>query len=63
MVRWILKEAIKLLENKSIKVPVFGVCPRCGHSLYLVKTALGDYIVCSNPKCSYFSKIKSQAPN
>jgi len=56
MVNILIKEVIKNLG--TVKVPVFGSCPRCGHSLFLVETLFGKFIVCSNPTCSYFSKVK-----
>lgn len=59
MVNALIKELIKIIG--TVKVPVFGPCPKCGHSLFLVETAVGKFIVCSNPKCGYFTKVKGQA--
>jgi len=56
MLNLLLKETIKRIG--TVKIPIFGPYPRCGHSLFLVETPFGRFIVCSNPTCSYFSKVK-----
>ena len=59
MLNILIKELIKSMG--TVKVPAFGPCPRCGHSLFLVETPLGKFIVCSNPTCSYFRRVNGQA--
>ena len=58
MLNPLLKETIKRIG--VVKIPVFGPCPRCGHSLFLVETLFGKFIVCSNPACNYFSRVKGR---
>jgi ssDNA-binding Zn-finger/Zn-ribbon topoisomerase 1 len=55
---------LKLIKKKLItrgtvlKTPALGRCPKCGSPLYLAKSSLGNYAVCSNPLCNYYRKVE-----
>jgi len=55
----LVKLAKKKIVTKGtlLKLPSLGRCPECGSSLYVAKSFMGTYIVCSNPLCSYHKKV------